>query len=162
MDTPAYSFHLCLTQAEIEACSKDMNIILEGLGRNILEHLGNVELGKSVRLFLRDAAGRTVGGIAGDIFGGWLYISLLWVDEALRNRGFGSELLQRMEQEAVRLGCRHAHLDTYSFEARPFYERAGYEVFARLDEYPAGHAKYFLKKVFAGNIQSTMLSEISP
>ena len=159
MKASAYSMHLCLTQEEIEASSQDMNVILEGLGQNILKHLGNVELGRSVRIFLRDGEGRTVGGIAGDMFGGWVYISLLWVNEGLRNQGFGTELLKRLELEAIRLGCKSAHLDTYRFEARPFYERSGYEVFARLDEYPAGHAKFFLKKVLAGNIQS--LSKIS-
>ncbi len=146
MNPSAYSYQLCLTQEEIESSSRDMNVLLEGLGRNILKHLGEVELGKSVRIFLRDGLENTVGGITADIFGGWVYISLLWVDENLRNRGFGAELLKRMESEAVRLGCKYAHLDTYSFEARPFYERAGYEVFARLEDYPAGHCKYFLKK----------------
>lgn len=151
MNASAYTIRLCRTQEEVEASSRDINIILEGLGQNILKHLGNVELGRSLRIFLRDGEGKTVGGIAGEMFGGWVYISLLWVDEALRNQGFGAQLLERLEVEAVRLGCKHAHVDTYSFEARPFYERAGYEVFATLDEYPAGHTKYFLKKALTGS-----------
>jgi hypothetical protein len=40
-----------------------------------------------------------------------------------------------------------AHLDTYSFEARPFYEKHGYSLFATLDDYPIGFSKYFLKKI---------------
>ena len=91
-----------------------------------------------------------VGGVIAHVFGGWVYISLLWVDESLRNRGYGTALLDRMEREAARLGCGHAHLDTYSFEARPFYERHGYEVFGTLEDYPSGHRKYFLKKTLAG------------
>jgi len=51
-----------------------------------------------------------------------------------------------LEQEVLRLGCTHAHLDTYSFEARPFYEKLGYELFATLEDYPPGCCKYFLKK----------------
>jgi GNAT superfamily N-acetyltransferase len=130
----------------MEATAVDMGIMVEGLGKNILKHLGNIELGKSIRIFLRDQANKIIGGIAGDLFGGWVYISLLWVDENFRNRGFGSELLRRLETNALQLGCNHAHLDTYSFEARPFYERAGYEVFAQLDNYPEGDDKCFLKK----------------
>ncbi len=144
-----YTYHLCLTPQEVEASSQDMNVLLEGLGRNILKNLGNVELGQSIRIFVRDSENKTVGGITGDIFGGWVYISLLWVDEALRNHGLGTELLSRLEVEAIRLGCTNAHLDTYSFEARPFYERAGYKVFGRLDDYPPRHSKYFLKKALA-------------
>jgi len=146
MNAFTYSTYLCLTQKESEATSGDMNVLLEGLGRNILKHLGNVELGKSIRIFLHDGENKTVGGIAGDIFGGWIYISLLWVDEAQRNQGYGTQLLKRLEAEAVQLKCKYAHLDTYSFEAKPFYERAGYELFAKLEDYPAGHCKYFLKK----------------
>ena len=124
----------------------EMKVLLEGLGRNILKHLGEVELGKSLRIFMRDKENRTVGGITAELFGGWVYISLLWVEESLRNQGFGSELLDRLEKEAVLLGCTNAHMDTYSFEARPFYEKAGYQVFGKLDDYPAGCSKYFLKK----------------
>ena len=128
----------------------EMMVLLEGLGRNILKHLGDVELGKSLRIFMHDQENKTVGGIAADLFGGWVYISLLWVEESLRNRGLGSELLSRLEAEAIRMGCTGAHMDTYSFEARPFYEKAGYEVFGKLDDYPAGHCKYFLRKSLKG------------
>lgn len=144
-----FSTHVCVSQQEIEATEGDVLVILEGLGMNILEHLGNVELGKSVHVFLRDQEGRVVGGTTANVFGGWVYISLLWVEESLRNRGYGTELIDRLEREAMGLGCRWAHVDTYSFEARPFYERLGYEVFGVLEDYPEGHCKYFLKKRLA-------------
>ncbi|MCU0485953.1 MAG: GNAT family N-acetyltransferase [Anaerolineales bacterium] len=146
----SFTTHLCISQKEYEATAAGMQAMLEGLGNNILKHLGNVELGKSLRIFLQDAQEKVVGGIAGDIFGGWVYISLLWVDEPLRNQGYGAELLKRFEAEAIRSGCKHAHVDTYSFEARPFYERAGYRVFGVLDDYPAGHQKFFLRKALIG------------
>jgi len=154
MNDYTYTTYLCLTQAEMESTAADMLTVLEGLGRNIQQHLGNIELGKSIRIFLHDKENKTVGGLAADVFGGWVYISLLWVEEDLRNRGFGTELVKQLEREAVRLGCKHAHLDTYSFEARPFYERAGYEVFAKLDNYPEGHCKYFLKKTLIQQVST--------
>jgi hypothetical protein len=39
-------------------------------------------------------------------------------------------------------------LDTFSFQARPFYEKLGYEVFGQLEDYPRGHSRYFLQKRF--------------
>jgi hypothetical protein len=41
-------------------------------------------------------------------------------------------------------------VDTYSFEAKPFYEKLGYEVYGVLEDYPEEHCKYFLKKRLAG------------
>ena len=75
-----------------------------------------------------------------------MYFSVLWVEESLRNKGNGTKLLRMMENEAVRLGCKCAHVDTYSFEAKPFYEKNGYTLFATLENYPKGHKKHFLKK----------------
>ncbi len=42
--------------------------------------------------------------------------------------------------------CHSAFLDTHTWQARPFYERRGYELFATLDDFPPGHQKFFLKK----------------
>lgn len=38
-------------------------------------------------------------------------------------------LILALEQAARERGCTHAHLDTFSFQARPFYEKLGYELF---------------------------------
>jgi len=146
MDDYQFSVHVCDDLQQMAATDSLVVPVLEGLGRNIQKQIGNVPLGTSVRIFVRDRQDRVVGGIVSDLFGGWAYISLLWIDEPLRNRGLGTRLVTTLEQEALRLGCTHAHLDTYSFEARPFYEKLGYELFATLDDYPAGHCKYFLRK----------------
>ena len=44
-------------------------------------------------------------------------------------------------------GCAHAYLDTFDFQARPFYERLGYTVFGLQDDYPPGHRRFFQRKV---------------
>src|SRR3982074_3040906 len=43
-------------------------------------------------------------------------------------------------------GCVAARLDTYEFQARPFYERHGYEVYGTLEGYPADGRTYSMKK----------------
>jgi len=130
----------------VKSTADGYQAVLEGLGRNIISKIGNVELGKSVQVFIRNKENKVVGGAVGQIFGGWVYISLLWVEESLRNKGNGTKLLKMMEAKAVKLGCKYAHLDTYSFEAKPFYEKNGYTLFATLENYPEGHSKHFLKK----------------
>ena len=43
-------------------------------------------------------------------------------------------------------GCIGVYLDTYSFQARPFYERHGYAVVGVLPDMPPGGAMYYLAK----------------
>lgn len=99
-----------------------------------------------VGFFLRSARGEWLGGLLGEIWSGWLHVRILWVDSAVRGRGNGTRLLRAAEDYAVERGCCGATLDTHSFQARPFYENCGYEVFATLDDYPPGHSKFFLRK----------------
>jgi len=100
-----------------------------------------------VAIFLRDDGDRIRGGVLGDIWAAWLHVKFLWVDEDCRRHGWGAALLEAAERHARERGCGSVHLDTFSFQAGPrFYERFGYEVFGVLDEYPAGHAHYFLRK----------------
>lgn len=50
----------------------------------------------------------------------------------------------RAESHAIARGCHSAWLTT--FQARGFYEAAGYELFGMLDNYPAGQKQYFPAK----------------
>jgi len=138
--------YVCETREQREESEAHLSAVYRGLSENILKQCGPIDLGRSIRIFLKDGAGSIRGGTDGLVFGKWLYVKLLWVDVTLRGHGHGTHLLRRLEEEARRLGCRNAHLDTYSFEARPFYEKNGYEVFATLDDFPPGHRKHFLRK----------------
>jgi GNAT superfamily N-acetyltransferase len=95
-------------------------------------------------IFLREKA-RIVAGLAGETYCGWLFVKYLWVSDALRGRGVGRELMARAEARALERGCHSASLETFSFQARGFYEKLGYREFAQLD-YPPNHHKHFMRK----------------
>jgi GNAT superfamily N-acetyltransferase len=97
-------------------------------------------------IFLRDLQNRIVGGLLAETGRGWLHISVLWIDERFRGQDYGSQLMAAAEERARQIGCHAAFLDTFSYQARPFYERLGYEVFGTLKDYPIGHERYFMKK----------------
>jgi GNAT superfamily N-acetyltransferase len=107
-----------------------------------------------VGFFLKSVRGEWLGGLMGDLWGGWLYVRSLWVAAPARGCGNGTRLLQAAEEYALERGCVAATLETASFQARPFYEKCGYEVFAALEDYPPGHTKYYLRKQLAPNPSS--------
>jgi GNAT superfamily N-acetyltransferase len=92
-----------------------------------------------------------VGGLHGLTTFSYLWIDLLFVPESMRGIGIGSKLMAEAEGEAVRRGCHAAALDTFSFQARGFYERLGYSVFGMLDECPPGHRRFYLTKRLGGS-----------
>jgi len=103
----------------------------------------------SFAIFLRDGAGAVEAGIDLYHYGGWLFVHNLWVAEQRRGAGLGSLLMQEAEARARELGCHSAWLDTFSFQARGFYRKLGYEEFGTL-EYPPGAARHFLRKRIDG------------
>ncbi|HJP84466.1 MAG TPA: GNAT family N-acetyltransferase [Gemmatimonadaceae bacterium] len=98
-----------------------------------------------VKLIARDGEG-IVGGLIGHTRWRWLYVAKLWVDERARGRGVGTRLLTAAEDLARSRGCIGASLDTFEYQARPFYEKLGYEVFGTLDGYPPGYRQFYLRK----------------
>jgi ribosomal protein S18 acetylase RimI-like enzyme len=99
-----------------------------------------------VAIFLRDDEGRIRGGVTGGVWGGWLHVVALWVDEALRGHGYGRELILAAESEARSAGAHSAFLETHSFQAPGLYRRLGYERIAEIEDYPAGASQLIMRK----------------
>jgi len=99
-----------------------------------------------VNFVLRGERGDVLGGLLGQLWGAWLQVGYLWVSASERGKGYGAKLLTAAEDYARTKGAVGATLETFSFQARPFYERLGYEPCGKLDGYPPGHAKFFLHK----------------
>ncbi|HLK26643.1 MAG TPA: GNAT family N-acetyltransferase [Caulobacteraceae bacterium] len=87
-----------------------------------------------------------LGGLVAISYWGSFYISDVVVPQEARGAGLGAELMRQAEQEARARGCRHMWLDTFEFQARPFYERLGFEVFGRLDGLAPFFPRYFMQK----------------
>jgi GNAT superfamily N-acetyltransferase len=98
-------------------------------------------------VYAYDDDGELAGGIVAATWGGWLAIDLVWVREDQRGTGLGSDLLQRIEARARdERGCIGVRLDTWGFQAKPFYEKQGYTLFGVLEDHPPGETEYQLFK----------------
>jgi GNAT superfamily N-acetyltransferase len=112
------------------------------------------EIGQLLYRFNVEAVGKSASARFGEILGGlaavsyWgsFYISDVVVPATARGQGLGAELIRQAEREARKRGCRHLWLDTFAFQARPFYESLGFEVFGRLDGLAPYFPRYFMTK----------------
>lgn len=101
-------------------------------------------------LHLVDHSGAVRGGATGHGSFDWLFLELLHVDEAHRALGFGSRLLAGVEDFALSNSLVGVWLDTFSFQARPFYEKHGYHEFGVIPEHPIGGMRHFMMKRLPG------------
>jgi GNAT superfamily N-acetyltransferase len=100
----------------------------------------------SVNFVLHGERGDVLGGVLGLLWGRWLQVTHVWVSAMARGKGYGKRLLLDAEGYARARGAVGATLETYRFQARPFYERLGYELCGTIEGYPPGYAKFFLRK----------------
>jgi GNAT superfamily N-acetyltransferase len=97
---------------------------------------------------IRDDGGAIVGGLWGYTVFQWLHVQMLVVPEKLRGLGVGSALMATAETVARERGCCGAYVDTFSFQAAPFYRKLGFTPFGVLDDFPPGHHRVFFRKRF--------------
>jgi GNAT superfamily N-acetyltransferase len=100
-------------------------------------------------LSARNAKGKVIGVLDAYGFYGWLFVRYLWVDGRYRRgeQRVGSELMDRAEAYAKRCCYYGIWLDTFEFQARPFYEKRGFTLFGELKDNPPGYSRYFMQKM---------------
>ncbi len=95
-------------------------------------------------------SGGFLGGLIAETQFAWLRVSLMVVTREHRRNGIGSNLLKLAEGEAFRRKCSFAYVDTMDYQAPEFYERLGYALAGRLENWDShGHAKLFFTKRLA-------------
>jgi GNAT superfamily N-acetyltransferase len=98
-------------------------------------------------LLIPDAeTGDPIGGLWAQSRWGGFHIDMIVVPESLRGQGVGTRLIRAAEAEARRRRCRHMWLDTYSFQARPFYKKLGFTVFGQLEGPAPIYPRFFMMK----------------
>ncbi len=133
-------------EIDTQPLGNDIKKLGDGLNQHAVNSIGNRGF-DDIAVWARNEQLGLVGGIYAYINWNWIQICLVWIDDSLRNQGLGSDLLNSIEQIAIERGCTQAHLDTFSFQARGFYERFGYEVFGTLENYPPSQARYYMRKL---------------
>jgi GNAT superfamily N-acetyltransferase len=98
-------------------------------------------------VFLRDADNAVIGGISGRTWGKTCFIGHLFVPAALRKQGYGTQLMEAAEAEAIIRGCGQIVVRTHDFQAPQFYTKLGFSVIGRIPDYPVGHQEITMIKL---------------
>lgn len=88
-----------------------------------------------------------IGGAIGFVDFNWYFLDLLWIDRKYRGQDIGTKLIKEIEKFSIQENLTGIRMETWNFQARGFYEKMGYSVFAQIEDCPPGTINYFLKKV---------------
>lgn len=97
-------------------------------------------------LSIKDEDEKVLGGVSSKTFGRWLLIDNFWITPELRGKKIGQGILKQLEARAIERGCEISLLDTLDFQAKPFYEKFGYEVVWSMENYPVSGERFYMMK----------------
>jgi len=75
-----------------------------------------------------------VGGLIGYVHWGWLEIDIVWVGNSTEVKELASTQLI-MNTKLKTQEQKRAKLNTFDFQAKEFYEKLGYVLYGRLEDY---------------------------
>ena len=125
-----------------------------GLAAYNAQFAGPIEHGV-LTISARDDNKKIIGGLIAQSLWKWMHVDRLWVDESYRGKGIGHRLLVAAEREAQNRGCLYCYLNTFDFQARGFYEKHGYSVYAVQTDFPPGHKNFLMRKAFTAIVSQT-------
>ncbi|MGV3491045.1 MAG: GNAT family N-acetyltransferase [Devosia sp.] len=138
---PKYTENLDPTQTDIDNVLAAIVESEEVAGRNAGYQQFSIQLSD-------DAGNPVTGGLYGYQLFDWLFIQYVGVPQSMQGQGVGRDLLARAEAWSRQRGLAGMWLDTFAFQARPFYEKLGFTVFGEITGHPRGSSRFFLQKRF--------------
>lgn len=136
-----------MTEAELarENAAFDQHTVEHGNAVEVAERHGFVLL--DAETFIGCSSGLAYRAVDGAAYNRWFYLTDLFVEKDYRRRGFGTQLLRRLEARVTGLGIETIWTWTAGYEAPGFYRRQGYAVFAEQENfYPSGHSRLGMRK----------------
>ena len=131
---------------ELEPDPLDMAFLEERMAEAAVSAAGVGEE-QEFAVIVRDD-GRIVAGASGAMWGGGCQVHVVWVDETVRHRGLGRDLMAEVERHALDRGCRLVMGLTYDVLIGDFYERLGYRTVGLIEDYPAGTStRWYCKEI---------------
>lgn len=104
--------------------------------------------GVDIKLVMKDAEGVVQGGVTACTIYRVMHLDVLWVAEASRGQGYGSQLVLGAENIGFKKGCITSQTWTFSFQGPEFYPTIGYKQIGVYDGYPNQVTEHAFMKRF--------------
>ena len=119
--------------------------IYEGLRLYGIERIGYSEK-YDTTAFVARKSDIFAGAVVAFSFWGALHIESVYVDNAFRDQGLGTRLMERALTFGREKNFRFAFLETMSFEALKFYQKLGFQLEFTRPGYVYGSSYHYLRK----------------
>lgn len=130
---------------ETNPTSEEIQLLNDGISEQAKQKKGMKPLALFA-FFVRDEKGAIVGGCNCCNLYGCLYIDQLWLEESLRGKGYGTQLMQKAEALAKESKCNFIAVNTFDWEALDFYKKLGFYVEFERKGFDKNSVFYFLRK----------------
>ncbi|MBS0290316.1 MAG: GNAT family N-acetyltransferase [Proteobacteria bacterium] len=143
---------------KIEIANEISNDIEEKMRKDLVEYEASHGIDvnyKAFSLVLEDERDNIVGVLNAFTAFAEIYIDDIWVDKHYRGKGYGSKLIQELENRFKGKGFNNINLCTSAFQAPEFYKKCGFKVeFVRVNKKNPKLTKTFFVKYFDDEIQA--------
>ena len=134
-----------LEKIEGEPSKEDKDVMIQGLLSHHADK-GHVRKTTTFSFLLKNQEDKVVGMVIATVLWNGMEINSLWVDESIRNQGWGEKLMNIAEEEGKNRGCTVSYTNTFDWQAPKFYEKLGYTLYGKLDDFPKGSSLSYYSK----------------
>lgn len=125
----------------------DKQVMIEGMLAYHANH-GHVRKTETHSILVKNEDDKLAGCVMVSFLWNGMSIQSLWVDEPYRGQGLGQKLMEMAEAEGIKRGCTLAYTDTFTWQAPGFYEKLGYKLYGKLEDFPEGNSlSYYTKRL---------------
>lgn len=104
-----------------------------------------MEEGRDFSYCIEEDAEILAGIVASSLFD-TVEVEYLCVRKECRGKGYGRQLLEKVEEQAKEAGIRRIFLNTYSFQAPEFYKKMGYHQLFEIDPAFKSYSQFYFVK----------------
>lgn len=95
---------------------------------------------------IKNETQKILGGAKGAVLYGNLYVDSLWINNKIRNQGWGTKLMIEAEKIGKEHGCTFATVNTMDWEALSFYQKLGYNIEFTREGFEKDSKMFMLRK----------------